>query len=29
VVDANGYDLIAVPTDELEKKISLPIAHRH
>jgi hypothetical protein len=29
VVDANGYDLVAVPTDELEKKVSLPIMHRH
>ncbi len=29
IVDANGYDLIAVPTEELEKKISLPIMHRH
>ena len=29
VMDANGYDLIAVPTDELEKKISLPLARKH
>ena len=29
IVDSNGYDLIAVPTDDLEKKFSLPIAHQH
>ena len=29
VIYANGYDLVAVPTDELEKRVSLPIMHRH
>ncbi len=29
VVDSNGYDLIATPTDEVEKRIRLPIRHVH
>jgi ribosomal protein S12 methylthiotransferase len=29
VIDANGYDLVAVPTEELEKKLSLPLARGH
>jgi hypothetical protein len=29
VVDSNGYDLVAIPTDEVEKRVRLPIMHNH
>lgn len=29
IVDADGYDLVAQPTDQLERRVRLPIAHTH